>query len=567
LLDLSTMGLLAACLSLLACFYVKALDIDCGSYPGPRVENCDALATAWTTSAWGEILTEKPLAVSGELPSWLTGEYFLASAAGYEISGGRHNLTHAFDGFSKILRWRFRKGQAPSLRARLLQSEWLGRSRQKGDVVPSSTVGGVSPPFSKAEKMKAPWANSTDNFNVNVHRFAPNVFAVLSDVSDPKAAAAQVDADTLSSEDFAWKDVWSDAIADRIAPAHPRIVPDGSNDTVGLIVRLNPMAATGIGDHSLLLYRTNASGTDPLARTLLHKVKLKHLPYVHSIGVTSTHAIVCSGPLHWDVNKLLSGTDASTAWEWDAGSNSSTIYAIPLDSKQPVQAYTAPPFFGFHHLNAWHNADGTLTFDVLVNQNLSASNSNPASAFALNVLRDPTRRDVLQGKNVLTRYTLPQTGGKASVDEFSLLDADGKDSPSVELPSFNRAVAGLPYQFAYFWAPQAGGDPRWSTMALLKKDLRNDSVPVIAWQRDGHFPGEATFVGRPGSKEEDEGVLLAAVHNGTSTSTRSACYLIVLNASTMRTLAELTLPGFPAASQLEEGERLLAFGLHGLHSQ
>ena len=36
--------------------------------------------------------------------------------------------------------------------------------------------------------------------------------------------------------------------------------------------------------------------------------------YIHSIGITKTHAIVCAGPLHWDVAKLLSGGDAADAW-------------------------------------------------------------------------------------------------------------------------------------------------------------------------------------------------------------------------------------------------------------
>ena len=64
----------------------------------------DALGAAWATSTWSEITREQPLNVTQPLPSWLRGQYFLCSSAAYEM-GGR-NLTHAFDGFSKYVRWR-----------------------------------------------------------------------------------------------------------------------------------------------------------------------------------------------------------------------------------------------------------------------------------------------------------------------------------------------------------------------------------------------------------------------------------------------------------------------------
>ena len=81
----------------------------------------DGLGRAWATSAWAELTTETALNVTGgPLPDWLTGQYFLASSGGYEL--GPHNLTHAFDGFSKILRWRFNGSEPPTMRARFLQS-------------------------------------------------------------------------------------------------------------------------------------------------------------------------------------------------------------------------------------------------------------------------------------------------------------------------------------------------------------------------------------------------------------------------------------------------------------
>jgi carotenoid cleavage dioxygenase-like enzyme len=62
----------------------------------------DALAQAWTTSSWTELAHEQQLNVTvGSLPMWLSGQYFLASSSGFEC--GPTNLTHAFDGYGKIL--------------------------------------------------------------------------------------------------------------------------------------------------------------------------------------------------------------------------------------------------------------------------------------------------------------------------------------------------------------------------------------------------------------------------------------------------------------------------------
>ena len=213
---------------------------------------------------------------------------------------------------------------------------------------------------------------------------------------------------------------------------------------------------------------------------------------------------------------------------------------MPLAPGRPVAVYTASPFFAFHHINAWHRArDSAVVFDVLANPNLTAANANPAAAFALDVVRDPSRRDVLGGGHLgeLTRYTLhplpppapidtdyptastlPPAVGAVTVQTMDLVDADGRVSPGAELPTFNRGLSGRPHRYAYLWVPQARGSPRWSTMALLKKDVTNSSAPVLVWQRDGHFPGEPTFVSRPGAVREDDGVLLAA---GTTARPRS----------------------------------------------
>ena len=48
--------------------------------------------------------------VHGRIPSWLCGDYVKQSASKFEEP--HRTLTHVFDGYGKVLRWRLRGGRA-----------------------------------------------------------------------------------------------------------------------------------------------------------------------------------------------------------------------------------------------------------------------------------------------------------------------------------------------------------------------------------------------------------------------------------------------------------------------
>ena len=62
--------------------------VACAGCCGECDDGTDALSRAWGTSAWGELPEELRLVVNGTLPSFLTGQYFLASASAFSIPGG-----------------------------------------------------------------------------------------------------------------------------------------------------------------------------------------------------------------------------------------------------------------------------------------------------------------------------------------------------------------------------------------------------------------------------------------------------------------------------------------------
>ena len=60
----------------------------------------------------------------------------------------------------------------------------------------------------------------------------------------------------------------------------------------------------------------------------------------------------------------------------------------------------------------------------------------------------------------------------------------------------------------------------------------------VSWYRTAHYPSEPVFVPRPGATAEDDGVVLSVMLDGEA----RASYLLVLNATTMRTMATAYSP-------------------------
>eukprot|EP01062_Namystynia_karyoxenos_P058525 TRINITY_DN50054_c0_g1_i1.p1 TRINITY_DN50054_c0_g1~~TRINITY_DN50054_c0_g1_i1.p1 ORF type:complete len:558 (+),score=164.27 TRINITY_DN50054_c0_g1_i1:94-1674(+) len=501
----------------------------------------DPLSDAWFTSSRAEVLQEEALEVVGELPGWLRGSYFKESASVYEERG--RSFTNAFDGFGKVLRWRFPGGgAAPTLRARMLQSTWWNDSEAAETIVFGNSVGGMAPPYRPEEVVKGLFHGHTDNFNVAFWDFGPAAgrHVALSDTCHP--AGAHIDPDDLGVTEFNWGDKWTSQEFDRMSPAHPQRVLDGSGDTVSLVERINPTAVAGLGDHSIIVYRVVAATGE---RVKLHTIRTKRLPYVHSIGVTVSYAIICHGPLRWEVPALMEGKSASDSLRWDTGNT--TIYLVPLDPAQPVRTFAAAPFFAFHHVNAWEEPNGDVSFDAFHDEGLSAENPSPFQ-FTLD-LRDPARRPEMTSTSTLWRHTLSAASGTTSSRLIPLNSAAGR-SMAPELPAVNPSRRGAKYCHLWTWSLGVDGGP-WTEAGLLKKDVCREQSLATVWRRPEHFPGEPEFVARPGAAAEDDGVLLSAAHDGR----RNATYLLVLNASTMETVAEVRRNG---------GEqRLMGFGIHG----
>ena len=161
-----------------------------------------------------------------------------------------------------------------------------------------------------------------------------------------------------------------------------------------------------------------------------------------------------------------------------------------------------------------------------------------------------------------TRFGAPTSEEEWPQPRGGVIDVTGQaalpiGSLHIEMPRFNERRHGAPYR--YIWGVGAPLGVSTHVSGLVKVDLgannhreekegqpldgEVDGVPARAaactsWYRRAHYPSEPIFVPRPGAMDEDDGVLLSVMLDGEA----ATSYLLVLNATTMQTLATAYAP-------------------------
>ncbi|KAH8785159.1 beta,beta-carotene 9',10'-dioxygenase [Diaporthe sp. PMI_573] len=179
-----------------------------------------------------------------------------------------------------------------------------------------------------------------------------------------------------------------------------------------------------------------------------------------------------------------------------------------------------------------------LYYDVMLNQNGKARTIWGTEEQAREMLPRLKR----------WKFTLPikRTDGNAMITPESTSTIDIPSPHVGELPIINPAYHARPYRYVYSLA-MSGRSTLMDT--IVKTNLV--SRAVLQWNNpQGHTPGEAIFVRRPGGVKEDDGVLLSVVLDGFC----RRSYLLCLDARTMRETGRA------------EMDFAVGFGFHGVHA-
>jgi torulene dioxygenase len=218
-----------------------------------------------------------------------------------------------------------------------------------------------------------------------------------------------------------------------------------------------------------------------------------------------------------------------------------------------VARFSTPAGFFFHSVNAFEErvAEATeLNLDLVMYNNMDIISSyyydvilDRNDAAKKHFLPEGRERDV-RPRLVRYKYRIPSS---PSIPPSSTADeALSIPSPHIgELPAINPSFTGRSYRYVYS-TPSRG----LSTVmdSLCKTDLHTHEALLWAGP-SGHTPGEPVFVARPGAVEEDDGVLLSVVLDGSA----QRSYLLCLDARTMEEVGRA------------EADFAIGMGFHGVH--
>lgn len=225
-------------------------------------------------------------------------------------------------------------------------------------------------------------------------------------------------------------------------------------------------------------------------------IPLEQTTMLHDMSLTERYAVVYDFPCRLSMEMAMNGSSFPLCWQPGTGSR---VGLLPREgAAADIIWVDVPECYAFHPVNAYDASDGSVVIDLCVYDTM------------FDVHRQGPFEDNLSR---LERWTINPAHRSSSV---TVIDA----SPQ-EFPRHRGALSAKPYRYGY----TAGVDATVTQWPTYKHDLTTGQ----RWTFDhgaGRSAGEAVFIGREGSTDEDDGWLMTLVHN----TPKSTAELVVLDA-------------------------------------
>lgn len=519
----------------------------------------------------GEVLRQR-LEVDGEIPAWLDGLLLQNGGGRFEWPESGRQLTNAGDGYAKLDVLTFRNGTV-EYTSKFARSAWWNQSVAKEDIAPSLTFGVPRPPR-RSDYLGLPnIVAANDNLAVNIMAIGGQI-QMLSD----RPGTMSFDPETLefgyASSPFPVIGNFSDeppvpkGMSAMFGSAHPLYTGsslDCSGDLYGLVNVQRYVAADPRREQVRLFHLSAEEQRQPKAWftrravTIVNQSKGEYSPYMHSFILAGrrnssvTHAVLVEHAMDIAMANIVSGLGLkpiSAGFDIDL-SRPMKFHVVRLESgvlekeiSVPMSQFVGTKFNSFivsHTINGYYDDDGHLVLDVIGYDFLFFQR------FEIDLFTNKNERDTgpFAGKGARTfRFVLDVAKGEAVKVEELLPNSDW------EFPTINEAFKGKPYCYTYGYAfahnvSAAEGATGFANMAVIKYNVcggLSAGAPArrehVAFQRPFHYFMEPWFVPRPGSSEEDDGLVLALALDGA----RGKGVLHVLDARDMRPVATVQLP-------------------------
>ncbi|KAK7093795.1 retinal Mueller cells isomerohydrolase-like [Littorina saxatilis] len=495
--------------------------------------------------------------VTGEIPEWCTGTLYRNGCGLFNV--GEADTTHLFEGYAVLHRYDVKNGAVKYMSRILDREAWLKAVKARRTAVGEdgstkeyddpcmTTFAGTATYFKDGERENGTTEEDeeSDKTGVNIVEHSDKLFALTE-----SPILQEISKDTLQRKS---KVDLQKILSVHMATAHPHFGRDGAMYNLGTafappnnynIIKLPPKS---------LETEDEISGKLKLVASVQSRWNFG-LSYSHSFGMSEKHFIILEQPATLSTVKIM-----------EQGANfkpTSVFRNFELHPKEKIRFYLisrrqgnrvvatqflANPCFTFHFVNCYDDGDYVVvdltSYDhmEIVNE-LMVSNVTSATD---DIMTCTVRRYVLPlnidkapvGHNL---PTLPYTTARAKVMAPGVVHltpdyiCKNKDKVYLELPRINYELCnGRKYRFVY------GTAMLTKVHRLIKLDMQT-RTPVY-WQEEGYDPGEPVFVPRPGSKIEDEGVIMSPVIS-LRNSPDKPCFLLFLDARTFTEIARATTP-------------------------
>ena len=459
-------------------------------------------AAATPTAGFEDQDRETPLGsltIEGELPQWLRGSLLRTGPAKWDV--GERSVSHWFDGMAMLHRFAFDDGEA-TYQSRFLESKAYRAATEDGEISYSEfATDPCRSIFGRAFAAFSP--KLSDNANVNLVKLGER-FIAMTETPIP----VEFDAETLETVGVAYEPPGI------LTTAHPHL----DRATKGMLnysARLGPR-----NQYRFFLLRPDARDPEVIAR-----MPVGEPAYMHSFGLSERWIVLAEFP--FVVNPIRLATSGrpyieNYRWKPELGTRFTLVDRETGEASGPFETDAC---FGFHHVNAFER-DGEVVVDISV-----FDDPTIIEDLYLERLRAGTP---VSAEPEVRRFRIRPGDGTITWERAA---DDGFDLPRINYGRCNER----PYRYA--WGIGWGG-AGWLER-VIKADMETGETK--AWSEDGAYPGEPVFVATPDAEDEDDGVLLSIVLDGT----RGTSYLLVLDAATLEERARAVVP-----------ERI-PFGFHG----
>lgn len=444
------------------------------------------------------------LTISGTIPGWLGGTLVRNGPGKFEI--GSQQIHHWFDGYSLLSRFSFSAGTV-SYACDFLNSPDYLASLEMGAV--NYAAFSVDPPATGRNTPAASTKHSSTNANVNVIKIGGK-YVALTETPSP----VEFDLLTLKAKGVVQ---FSDKIGGQLTTAHPHY--DFKRK-----VQIN--FTTLLGMRSMYnFYYLEAGSTE---RKLIGSLPVREPGYLHSFAVTENYIILAEFPLLiTPIEVVTSGKPLMDNFRWKP-EQGTRIWVINKTDGTVTRSYQAKAFFAFHHINAFELGND-LFMDV-------AAYDDAAILRELYI----SKLNHMTGQLTCGEVRRYRLGPESTSADYEVLSEQ-----FVELPRINYAgFSTQPYRYLY-----GLGSPNNISEGFYNQLVKIDSLRQNSrlWKVEDCYPGEPVFVAAPGAKQEDDGVILSVVLDGSS----GCSFLLILEAGTFEELARVNL------------NHHLPFGFHG----